>query len=86
MSRTSLTLAAALAVSLAACNPAPEPELQYGTNVDLPDPKPLDMFEHVYVDDHPLVDEERQAFATYLDSFAEAHDADATRATEEVAR
>ncbi|QCU72774.1 sorbosone dehydrogenase family protein [Luteimonas yindakuii] len=39
MSRTSLTLAAALAVSLAACNPAPEPTLQYGSDVNLPQPK-----------------------------------------------
>jgi pyruvate dehydrogenase E1 component alpha subunit len=49
----------------------------------MPDPKPLDLFEHVYVDDHPLVDAERQAFATYLDSFA---DSDASTAAEEVAR
>jgi 2-oxoisovalerate dehydrogenase E1 component alpha subunit len=42
----------------------------------MPDPKPLDLFEHVYVDDHPLVDAERKAFAEYLDSFADAHDAD----------
>ncbi|KQX61949.1 pyruvate dehydrogenase (acetyl-transferring) E1 component subunit alpha [Angustibacter sp. Root456] len=40
--------------------------------LNMPDPQPLDMFEHVYVDDHPLVDEERRAFATYLDSFADA--------------
>jgi 2-oxoisovalerate dehydrogenase E1 component alpha subunit len=38
----------------------------------MPDPRPLDMFEHVYVDDHPLVDQERREFATYLDSFADA--------------
>jgi pyruvate dehydrogenase E1 component alpha subunit len=47
----------------------------------LPDPQPLDMFEHVYVDDHPLVDEERKAFAAYLESFE-----DAGHQTEEVAR
>ncbi len=40
--------------------------------LEMPDPKPLDMFEHVYVDDHPLVDEERREFAAYLDSFADA--------------
>jgi pyruvate dehydrogenase E1 component alpha subunit len=41
----------------------------------LPNPAPLDMFEHVYVDDHPLVDEERRAFASYLESFADTgHD------------
>jgi 2-oxoisovalerate dehydrogenase E1 component alpha subunit len=50
----------------------------------MPDPKPLDLFEHVYVDDHPLVDEERKAFAAYLDSFADAPHA--TDAAEEVAR
>jgi 2-oxoisovalerate dehydrogenase E1 component alpha subunit len=40
--------------------------------LNMPDPKPLDLFEHVYVDDHPLVDAERKAFADYLDSFADA--------------
>jgi pyruvate dehydrogenase E1 component alpha subunit len=50
----------------------------------MPDPKPLDLFEHVYVDDHPLVDAERKAFAAYLDSFADAPHA--AHATEEVAR
>ena len=40
--------------------------------LEMPDPKPLDMFEHVYVDDHPLVDQERREFAAYLDSFADA--------------
>ncbi|MGN6613164.1 MAG: pyruvate dehydrogenase (acetyl-transferring) E1 component subunit alpha [Angustibacter sp.] len=40
--------------------------------LEMPDPQPLDMFEHVYVDDHPLVDEERREFAAYLDSFADA--------------
>jgi len=45
--------------------------------------RPLDLFEHVYVDDHPLVDAERKAFAEYLDSFADApHTDEAT----EVAR
>jgi pyruvate dehydrogenase E1 component alpha subunit len=40
--------------------------------LDLPDPKPLDMFEHVYVDEHPLVAQERAEFAEYLESFADA--------------
>ncbi|GAB3679479.1 pyruvate dehydrogenase (acetyl-transferring) E1 component subunit alpha [Angustibacter aerolatus] len=35
----------------------------------LPDPEPLSMFDHVYVDDHPLVTEERAQFASYLASF-----------------
>jgi pyruvate dehydrogenase E1 component alpha subunit len=50
----------------------------------MPDPKPLDLFEHVYVDDHPLVDEERKTFAAYLDSFADTPHA--TDETTEVAR
>jgi pyruvate dehydrogenase E1 component alpha subunit len=50
----------------------------------MPDPKPLDLFEHVYVDDHPLVDEERTTFAADLDSFADAPHA--TDETTEVAR
>jgi pyruvate dehydrogenase E1 component alpha subunit len=33
------------------------------------DPAPLAMFDHVYVDPHPLVDEERAQFADYLSSF-----------------
>ncbi|GAB3589554.1 pyruvate dehydrogenase (acetyl-transferring) E1 component subunit alpha [Angustibacter peucedani] len=40
--------------------------------LSLPDPEPLSMFDHVYVDEHPLVEEERREFATYLDSFADA--------------
>jgi 2-oxoisovalerate dehydrogenase E1 component alpha subunit len=51
----------------------------------LPDPKPLDMFEHVYVDDHPLVDAERREFSAYLESFAD-HDGDTGTASQEVAR
>ena len=35
----------------------------------LPDPDPLSIFDHVYAEDHPLVDEERAAFADYLASF-----------------
>jgi 2-oxoisovalerate dehydrogenase E1 component alpha subunit len=35
----------------------------------LPDPDPLSMFDHVYVDDHPLLQEERQQFAAYRASF-----------------
>lgn len=41
----------------------------------MPDPRPLAMFEHVYRDPHPLVDEERAWFEEYHRSFA---DADAT--------
>jgi pyruvate dehydrogenase E1 component alpha subunit len=35
----------------------------------LPDPDPLSMFDHVYVDEHPLVQEERREFAAYRASF-----------------
>ena len=35
----------------------------------LPDPQPLDIFANVYAEPHPLVDEERAAFDTYLQSF-----------------
>ncbi len=38
----------------------------------LPDPGPLSMFDHVYADPHPLVEEERAAFGAYLASFADA--------------
>ncbi|HEX6526867.1 MAG TPA: pyruvate dehydrogenase (acetyl-transferring) E1 component subunit alpha [Streptosporangiaceae bacterium] len=37
--------------------------------VDLPDPVPLEMFDHVYTAPHPLLAEERDQFAGYLDSF-----------------
>jgi pyruvate dehydrogenase E1 component alpha subunit len=30
------------------------------------------MFDHVYVDEHPLVEQERAEFAQYLESFADA--------------
>jgi 2-oxoisovalerate dehydrogenase E1 component alpha subunit len=35
----------------------------------MPDPDPMAIFEHVYADGHPLVDEERARFAEYLASF-----------------
>ena len=38
----------------------------------LPDPAPLAMFDHIYVDPHPLVAEERAQFASYMETFAEA--------------
>lgn len=49
--------------------------------LSMPDPDPLSMFEHVYVDEHPLVTQEREEFAAYLDSFA-----DSGHSTEAVAR
>jgi 2-oxoisovalerate dehydrogenase E1 component alpha subunit len=39
--------------------------------LSMADPQPMDMFDHVYVDEHPLVVQERREFATYLDSFAD---------------
>jgi 2-oxoisovalerate dehydrogenase E1 component alpha subunit len=36
----------------------------------LPDPDPMAMFDHVYVQDHPQLARERDEFAAYLDSFA----------------
>jgi 2-oxoisovalerate dehydrogenase E1 component alpha subunit len=35
----------------------------------LPDPDPLSMFDHVYVDDHPLLAAERSEFAAYRETF-----------------
>jgi 2-oxoisovalerate dehydrogenase E1 component alpha subunit len=49
----------------------------------MPDPQPSAMFEHVYHDDHPLVNEERAWFEAYHRSFADHADtATAAPATE----
>jgi 2-oxoisovalerate dehydrogenase E1 component alpha subunit len=40
--------------------------------LEMADPPPLALFDHVYAEPHPLVDEERAAFAAYLDSFEDA--------------
>jgi pyruvate dehydrogenase E1 component alpha subunit len=40
----------------------------------MPDPEPMAIFDHVYADGSPLVDEERARFAAYLDSFADSAD------------
>ncbi|HYN30157.1 MAG TPA: pyruvate dehydrogenase (acetyl-transferring) E1 component subunit alpha [Dermatophilaceae bacterium] len=37
----------------------------------LPDPEPTAMFDHVYAEPHPLVEEERAAFTAYHSSFEE---------------
>ncbi|MEV0621626.1 pyruvate dehydrogenase (acetyl-transferring) E1 component subunit alpha [Nonomuraea sp. NPDC050404] len=37
----------------------------------MPDPEPLDMFDHVYSEPHPLIDRERAEFAAYLEGFAQ---------------
>ena len=39
----------------------------------LPDPSPLSMFDHVYVDDHPVMTAERERLEVYLGSFEGAH-------------
>jgi pyruvate dehydrogenase E1 component alpha subunit len=39
--------------------------------LSMPDPEPGALFEHVYAAPHPLVDEERAAFAAYLAEFDE---------------
>ncbi len=40
----------------------------------MPDPAPVSMFDHVFPNGSPEIDEEREQFATYLSSFAgEAH-------------
>ncbi|MFI6505609.1 pyruvate dehydrogenase (acetyl-transferring) E1 component subunit alpha [Nonomuraea typhae] len=35
----------------------------------MPDPEPLDIFDHVYREPHALIDEERATFAAYLEGF-----------------
>ncbi|MFE3454107.1 pyruvate dehydrogenase (acetyl-transferring) E1 component subunit alpha [Nonomuraea sp. NPDC059194] len=37
--------------------------------LEMPDPQPLDIFEHVYRSPHALVDEERAQYAAYLEGF-----------------
>ena len=40
--------------------------------IEMPDPDPLSIFDHVYAEGSPLLDEEREQFAAYLDTFADA--------------
>ncbi|WP_335934152.1 pyruvate dehydrogenase (acetyl-transferring) E1 component subunit alpha [Streptomyces sp. PTD5-9] len=40
----------------------------------MPDPDPMAMFDHVYADGNPLVDEERAQFAAYQASFADVEE------------
>jgi 2-oxoisovalerate dehydrogenase E1 component alpha subunit len=37
--------------------------------LEMPDPEALSIFDHVYAEAHPLIDEEREQFAAYLDTF-----------------
>ena len=39
----------------------------------MPDPEPLEMFDHVYADGSPELDEQRDTFAPYLASFEGGH-------------
>lgn len=39
--------------------------------VAMPDPPPLSLFEHVHAEEHPIVAEERDQYAAYLESLAE---------------
>jgi len=41
--------------------------------LSMPDPEPMSMFDNVYVDEHPLVEAERAAFAAYTASFEGGH-------------
>jgi 2-oxoisovalerate dehydrogenase E1 component alpha subunit len=41
--------------------------------LSMPDPEPSSMFDHVYVDEHPLVEAERAGFAAYAASFEGDH-------------
>jgi 2-oxoisovalerate dehydrogenase E1 component alpha subunit len=41
--------------------------------LEMPDPSPLSIFDHVYNESHPLLEEEREQFATYLESFEGSH-------------
>jgi pyruvate dehydrogenase E1 component alpha subunit len=41
--------------------------------INLPDPDPLSLFDHVYAGGSPLLDEEKAQLASYLDSFEAAH-------------
>jgi 2-oxoisovalerate dehydrogenase E1 component alpha subunit len=41
--------------------------------LDMPDPEPLSVFDHVYAEPHPLLEEERAQFAAYLDTFEGSH-------------
>ncbi|MGZ4589446.1 MAG: pyruvate dehydrogenase (acetyl-transferring) E1 component subunit alpha [Actinomycetes bacterium] len=41
--------------------------------LEMPDPEPLSIFDHVYAERHPLVEEEREQFRTYLETFEGSH-------------
>jgi 2-oxoisovalerate dehydrogenase E1 component alpha subunit len=37
--------------------------------LEMPDPDPLSVFDHVYAERHPLIEEEREQFRAYLETF-----------------
>jgi pyruvate dehydrogenase E1 component alpha subunit len=39
--------------------------------VSLTDPQPLELFDHVYAEPHPVLDRQRAEYARYLDGFAD---------------
>ncbi len=41
--------------------------------LSMPDPQPLSIFDNVYAEGSPEIDEQRAGFSTYLESFADAH-------------
>jgi pyruvate dehydrogenase E1 component alpha subunit len=41
--------------------------------IAMPDPKPVTIFDHVYAEPHPLMDEERAEYGAYWESFEGAH-------------
>jgi 2-oxoisovalerate dehydrogenase E1 component alpha subunit len=41
--------------------------------LEMPDPEPLSIFDHVYAERHPLVEEEREQFRAYLETFEGSH-------------
>jgi pyruvate dehydrogenase E1 component alpha subunit len=41
--------------------------------LDMPDPKPLKLFDHAYAGGSPLLDAQRDSFAGYLASFEGSH-------------
>jgi pyruvate dehydrogenase E1 component alpha subunit len=43
--------------------------------LSMPDPQPLELFDEVYAEDHPLIDEQRALTAAYLESFEPLADA-----------
>ncbi len=41
--------------------------------LSMPDPAPVSMFDHIYAEEHPLVEAERAEFAAYAASFEDGH-------------